>query len=123
VLDDCNSSDRTIDRGIAVIKNSGPSAACMAGGRFHGIGTIRWNNGKVSRVPDNVSFGAASQMGMGRSRAAQSSSARHSKALDKVVIDPTVLDLCASPLGVGVLTAGGEIQIGHPSVGGVAFTP
>jgi hypothetical protein len=123
VLDSCSSSDPTIDRGIAIIKNTGPHGSCMAGGRFHGVGVIRWNNGKVTVVPDHVLFGGGIAVGQGKITAGTEFVGASFKAIDKVDVDQIVLGLCGSPVGVGILTADGEIQIGRTSIDGVAFAP
>jgi hypothetical protein len=123
VLESCSSSDPTIHRGIAIIKNTSPRASCMAGGLFHGVATIRWNNGKVTRIQEHGGFGGGTATGQGKITAGSEFVNAPFKALDKVVIDQTVLDLCGSPMGIGTLSADGEIQIGGTRIDGVAFAP
>ena len=123
MLDSCNSRDPTLDRGIAIVKNTGPQAACGAGGVFHGVAWIRWNNGKVTRIRDQVLFADTVAMGRGKTVGGSEFAGEPIKAVDKVVIDPIVLGLCASPRGVGVLTAEGEFQIGPANIDGVPFAP
>jgi hypothetical protein len=125
VLDNCSSSDPTIDRGVAIVKNKGPAASCGAtgGGQFHGIGRVRWNNGKITVIRDFVSFAGGIAIGHGKIIGGTEFAGRSFKALDKAVIDETVLGACASPVGLGVFVADGEIQIGHKSIGGVNLAP
>jgi hypothetical protein len=125
VLDNCSSSDPTIDRGIAIVKNSGPHASCgpMGGGQFAGIGRIRWNNGKVTRIRDFVSFGGTIALGRGKIIGGTEFVGAPFKAVDKALLDPSVLELCGSPMGLGMFFADGEIAIGHTSIDGVPFAP
>ena len=125
VLNDCSSSDPTIDRGVAIVKNRGPAASCgaMGGGQFHGIGRVRWNNGKVTVIRDFVSFAGGIASGHGKIIGGKEFVGEPFKALDKAVIDETVLGLCGSPVGLGTFVADGEIQIGHKRIDGVSLAP
>jgi hypothetical protein len=124
VLESCSSSDRTIDRGIANIKGTSPSASCQGGDVNNGIARIRWNNGRTSRVRFEASFAGGFARARGRVVSGSAFVGRRFVALDHLNVDAVALQLCSTPsIGLSTLASDGVVAIGRPPSAGVVWTP
>ena len=123
VLESCSSSDPTIDRGIASIKATSPSASCLSGD-VNGVARIRWNNGRTSRVRFEASFAGGFARAEGRVVSGSAFVGRRFLALDHLNVDAIAFQLCNTPsIGLSTLASDGVIAIGAPPSAGVVFTP
>ena len=122
VLESCNSSDPTIDRGIAVAKFASSAASCM-GGPITGVARIRWNNGRTTMAKFSGSYGGGFAMASGQITGGSEFLGQPFAGLDKLNIDAIALQLCQSPMGLSMVAADGQISIGKTSILGAAYTP
>jgi hypothetical protein len=121
VLESCSSSDPTIERGIAIVKDTSSALSC-ASGRLSVVGRIRWNNGRTTEITASASNGGGFVGGTGHVVRGEFAG-RPFAALDKLDIDQIALQLCQSSTGLSTVAADGEIAIGNTSVLGVPWTP
>jgi hypothetical protein len=115
VLESCTSSDPTIDRGIAYINATSPSASCQSGD-VNGVARIRWNNGRTSRVDFKASFaGGFAHTTSGQIAGGSEFVGKPFEALDHLNVDAIALQLCGTPsVGLSTLASDGAIRIGDP---------
>jgi hypothetical protein len=124
VLESCTSTDPTIDRGIAYITGKSSSASCASGTVQNGVARIRWNNGRTTRVNFTAAFGGGfARTTTGHIAPGTEFAGQPFAALDKLNVDQIAFQLCQSPMGLGTLSADGEISIGSPPVGGATWRP
>jgi hypothetical protein len=125
VLENCTSSDRSIERGIAYITATSPSASCQSG-TSNGIARIRWNNGRTSKVEFSASFAAGfAHTTSGHATDGNEFVGESFAALDHLNVDAVALQLCSTPsLGLSNLASDGVIAIGDPpTTDGVIWRP
>ena len=121
VLESCSSSDPTIDRGIAIVKDTSPALSC-ASGPLNVVARIRWNNGRTTEITASATNGGGFTGGTGHVARGEFAG-RPFAALDKLDIDQISLQLCQSSIGLSTVAADGEIAIGNTSVLGVPWRP